>query len=132
MYLGIPYLCRSSGMDRGSRTAQFAMGCRAEKIGFQFDGREAFGAVRQMSNRRVAGTSVGQSDDRCRVQKAVRCQHLRADNQSPGEFARVETEHFDSEPIWQEARSARVERFNADPGTQNVTAGITHRRQSDR
>ena len=51
-----------------------------EKIGFQFDGSKARGTVGQMSDRCITRRSVGQSNDRRRVQVTIRRQKLRLDD----------------------------------------------------
>ena len=75
-------------MHGGGLAQQHALGLGAEEVGLEFDGGEAACTLGQVGPGGVAGSGVGQRDDRRGVQVAVGRQHLRADQharrQPPG------------------------------------------------
>lgn len=123
---GVPNLCRASGMAGRSLAAQLAASRRAEKIRFQLDGREAFGAFWQMGDRCETGTGVRQGDKRGCMEKAVRRQHFRTDGQSSGKLTGGYSEHFDAEQARQKSFRACIQLGDAYSGAQCVTTHAIH------
>ena len=94
----------------------------ADEVGFQLDGRETLGALRQVGDGRVAAAGVGQSNDAGGMQEAVRGVVLAGDGHPAFQHALANFEDFQTEQIRQ---GAGLDRHQG--GGRDVGAQVAHR-----
>src|SRR2546428_4547073 len=104
----VPHLRRSPAVDSHRLAVDGSLPRRPEKVRLQLDGREPGAAVRQRRKAAVAARSVGEGDDRARVEKTVRREQVGAHRQSQHNSSVLDQHDVDAQQPGQRARGHRL------------------------
>ncbi len=97
LHFRVPDLGSASAVEARSNAGNRSFTGSAEEVALELDGGEVVGAVGEVGEGAVAAGRVGESDDRRRVQVAVRGKQLGAQRETACEASAFITSKFDAD-----------------------------------